>query len=201
VEALELAPNLGIVPAEQLLPPLVAELDRSLRGVDDVGEQHSGQDALDRRQRPDTGEELLDLVEQGVGVVREEQVVGALELDKLGPRDAVGEVATHLDAHHPVVPAVEHERRHLDRGQHFADVQLRIEREYVADHAGAGGHALQPRPPPPQVGVAAPARSPSTESDALTPALGAELDQRRQLLIGDAERIVARSEQAGERAV
>src|SRR6185295_18995126 len=89
VEAFELAPDVGIVPAEQLLPSLVAELDRSLRGVDEVGEQHGGQDALDRRQRPDTGEELLDLVEQGVGVAREEQVVGALELDEFGPGDAM----------------------------------------------------------------------------------------------------------------
>src|SRR6478736_8537232 len=91
-EALELAPDVGIVPAEQLFPSPVAELDRSLRGVDDVGEQHGGQDALDRRQRPDTGEELLDLVEQGVGVAREEQVVGALEFDEFGPGEAVAEV-------------------------------------------------------------------------------------------------------------
>src|SRR6185295_16550017 len=85
VEAFELAPDVSIVAAEQLLPSLVAELDCSLRRVDDVGEQHGGQDALDRRQRPDTGEKLLDLIEQGVGIAREEQVVGALELDELGP--------------------------------------------------------------------------------------------------------------------
>ena len=154
VEARKLAPDLGIVPAEQVLPSLVAELDRSLRGVDDVGKQHGGQDALDRRRRPDAGKELLDLIEHGIGVARKEQVVVALDLDELGPGDAVGEVATHLDAHHPVVPPVKHESRHLDRGQHFADVQLRIEREDVRDHARAGGHALQPRPPPPEIGVA-----------------------------------------------
>ena len=112
VEALKLPPDPGIVPAEQLLPPLVTELDRALRGVDDVGEQHGGQDSLDSRQRPDAGEELLDLVQQGVGVAREEQVVGAVELDELGSGDAVGEVATHLNPYHPVVPPVEHERRH-----------------------------------------------------------------------------------------
>ena len=135
------------------------------------------------------------------GIAREEKVVGAVELDELGPGDALSEVATHLKPHHPVVPPVEHKRRHLDRGQHVADVQLRIEREDVADHARAGGHALQPCPPPPQIGITPPARSPSTQSDALTPALGAQLDQRRQLLLGDAKRIVGRSEQAGERAV
>ena len=142
VEALELAPDLGVVPAEQLLPSFVAELDRSLGGVDDVGKQHGGQNALYRRHRTNTGEELLDLVEHAVGVAREEQVVGAIELDELGPGDAIGEVATHLEPQHPVVPPVEHKRRDLDRGQHIADVQLRIEREDVADHARAGGHAL-----------------------------------------------------------
>src|ERR1700751_1124662 len=92
-EALELAADLRVVPAEQLLPSLVAELDRALRGVDDVGEQHGGQDPLDRGQRTDA---------------REEQGVGPVELDELGPGDAVGEVASHLEPHHPVVPPVKH---------------------------------------------------------------------------------------------
>ncbi len=142
VEALKLAPDLGIVPAEQFLPSLVAQLDRAFRGVDDVGKQQRGQDALDRRQRPDAGKELLDLVQHGVGVARKEKVVVAVDFHELGSGDVVGEVATHLEPHHPVGPPVEHERRHLDRGQHVADVQLRIEREDVADHARAGGHTL-----------------------------------------------------------
>ena len=58
---------------------------------------------------PDAGDELLDLVQQGVGVAREEQVVGPVELNELGPGDAVGEVATHLGPHHPVGPPVEHD--------------------------------------------------------------------------------------------
>src|ERR1700722_2116423 len=45
VEACELAPDLGVVPAEQLLPSLVAKLDRALRGVDGVGRKSGGQDA------------------------------------------------------------------------------------------------------------------------------------------------------------
>src|SRR6201985_2573500 len=67
VEALKLPPDLGVVPAEQVLPSLVANLDRALRGVDDVGKQHRGQDALDRGQRPDAGKELLDFIEHGIG--------------------------------------------------------------------------------------------------------------------------------------
>ena len=53
---------------EQLAPAAVAELGRPLGRANDVGEQYRGQDPGRRGARPDAGEELLDVLEDQLGV-------------------------------------------------------------------------------------------------------------------------------------
>ena len=83
--------------AEQRLPAGVAELGRPLRRADDVGEQDGRQHAMRLRRRADAGDEGLDLGDDRVLVAGPDQVVGARQLDVLGRRDVLGEVAAVVD--------------------------------------------------------------------------------------------------------
>ena len=72
---------------------------------------------------PGAGQELLDLLDERVGVAEERQVVDALEFDQPRARDGGGDRACALDRH-VLVAAMEHERRHPDFGEHVRDVRL-----------------------------------------------------------------------------
>jgi hypothetical protein len=65
-------------------------------------------------------------------------VVAARQLDEPGARDPLGHVASLVDVHVDVIRAVDQDRRHLDRGQDLADVDLRV-------HAQQGGGGLWAR--------------------------------------------------------
>ena len=60
----ELAADERVVLLEQLPPATVAEIGSELGRADDVREEHGGEDTVERRMGPDTGQELLDLVEE-----------------------------------------------------------------------------------------------------------------------------------------
>ena len=60
-------------------------------------------------------DELLDLVEQRVGVAGEVDVIVAGQLDVAGARDVVGQVATVGDVDQPVAATVQDQRRDADR--------------------------------------------------------------------------------------
>jgi hypothetical protein len=94
----------------------------SLRGADDVGEAHRGQHPVGRDRWAHTGEELLDLIDQGIGVTGEEQVVVTVEFPVGGIGDVLGQVAAVLHPHLPISSPVQHQRRSLDGGQHVMHV-------------------------------------------------------------------------------
>src|SRR5438445_7527075 len=73
-------------------PRSVAELCRALGRADDVGEEHRRQDTVRLRPMPHAGEELLDLVEDLVGVDPGQMVVPR-QLDEARTRDVLGDVA------------------------------------------------------------------------------------------------------------
>ena len=60
---------------EHISPAAVTELVGQLRGPDDVGEEHRGQAAVGIRCPLRAGQELLDYVEQRVGVADVRQLV------------------------------------------------------------------------------------------------------------------------------
>jgi hypothetical protein len=62
-EAVELAPDARMMLADDLAPAPVAELRRARRGIDDVGEEHRGENAVRLRKRTLARQELLYLVD------------------------------------------------------------------------------------------------------------------------------------------
>ena len=94
----------------------------------------------------------------------------ALELHVARARDALGDVARVLDLDEGVVAAVHHERRHADRGQHVAHVELADQVEDAPDRPRAGRQPLEPAGPLHEAGIVAcgcgatpPATSPSPQ--------------------------------------
>ena len=78
-------------------PSLVARGSEMLRRGDDVGEQHGAQGPMRlRRRRMATGEELLDLGQDRVGLGEPRRMVCTVDLEKTCVRDVVGEVAAAL---------------------------------------------------------------------------------------------------------
>ena len=89
------------------------------------------------------GQELLDLPEHGVGVARPRHVVDALELDVARAGYPRRELLAGAPVDDPVPAPMEHERRHVKRGQHVAHVDVQEHLEDLLDHRRAGGGALQ----------------------------------------------------------
>jgi hypothetical protein len=76
-ESLEEPPDVRVMVLQQATPPAVAELVGPLRGADDVGEQDRGQAPVGYRGAARSGEELLDLIKDRVGVPQVGQGVRA----------------------------------------------------------------------------------------------------------------------------
>src|SRR5215211_9201462 len=70
-----------LVLAEQLAPTAVSELGRAVRRLDDVGEEDGREHPVASRDGGPSGDELLDLVDHGVLIPRDEEVVGARKLN------------------------------------------------------------------------------------------------------------------------
>ncbi|MGH2589771.1 MAG: hypothetical protein ACRDGW_03120, partial [Actinomycetota bacterium] len=102
---------------EEPRPALVAQPGGGLGRADDVGEQQRGQDPVDRRDRRRAGEELLDLVEEVVGVARPVGMALARQLALPSSRKVLGEVASVLDPRDRIAAAVQDEHRALDGRQ------------------------------------------------------------------------------------
>src|SRR5207248_5374258 len=67
-EALELPAHRAIVRREEHGPAAVAELRGARRRADDVGEEHRGEHTIGLRRAADSRQELLDLVDDLVGI-------------------------------------------------------------------------------------------------------------------------------------
>src|SRR5262249_9813903 len=86
-EAAELAPEDRVVPLEEIPPAAIAQGRGLLGGADDVGEEDRGEDAVRLGAVPHPGQELLDLVEDRVGVLTPGHVVVSREFHELGSGD------------------------------------------------------------------------------------------------------------------
>ena len=89
----------------------------------------------------DAGEELLDLVEQRVLVADPRQVVVAGQLDEAARRGSARRGSGRPRRNGAVAGAVEDERRHADRRQDVADVDLGVHPRQRDGRAGARAHA------------------------------------------------------------
>jgi hypothetical protein len=77
------------VALQQVAPGAVAERRRSLRGADDVREQHGGEHPVGLGRVPFAGQELLDLVHHRVAVADPRPVVVSGQLDEARAGDAL----------------------------------------------------------------------------------------------------------------
>ena len=68
--AAELGPHQPVMTFEETAPAPVAQLGGALRRIDDVGEEHRGQDAIGLGAAPRAGDELLHLIQDGVACHR-----------------------------------------------------------------------------------------------------------------------------------
>jgi hypothetical protein len=105
-----------VVLVEQRSPARVAENLDLLGGANEVGRDNGGQNAVRDPCRPRPGEELLDLVEDLVGVDGDgdgdgDEVIVSREHDEPRTRNVPGEVAALLDVDIEVACAMENERR------------------------------------------------------------------------------------------
>ena len=131
---------------EQLAPAAVAELDGPLGRADDVGEEDGGQHAVGLRVpaacRSGTPRSRRRSRRRSPAEI---QWSSPGQLDELRARDPGGEVAALRDVDVVVAGAVEHERRHLDRGEDVPDVDVRVHAQRESrQHRGsrlAGGTA------------------------------------------------------------
>ena len=113
-EPIELTADDAIVCIEEIPPGPVTQLRCPLRGADDVGEEDRGKDAVRVGTVACAGEELLDLVDVGVAVAREDHVVVARKLDEPGAGDVLGEISRVGLPSVLVAAALEHECGGLD---------------------------------------------------------------------------------------
>jgi hypothetical protein len=79
----QLLPDHGVMSLEKRTPSLITHRRRTLRGADDIGKQHRGENAVGFGGRPCAGEEFDDLIDEhvGGGVIREGHVVDARQFD------------------------------------------------------------------------------------------------------------------------
>ena len=114
--------------------------------ADDVGEEDRGEDPIGDRRRPGACEELLDLVQERLGVDPGQRArSGQLDQPRAGNR--VCELACLLHPEQRLVRPVNDERRRLHEREGVADVGDRHRRDEVPDGAGTAADALPGAPP------------------------------------------------------
>src|SRR5262249_21347403 len=125
-ESIELSANNGMVTGEQLGPPMVAELSDASRRLDDVGEEIGGENAVGLWRRAHTRDELFDLSEDRIPVLRPPRVVRARELHEPRTRDLRRDVPTLFDLRIAVVGPMNDDRGHANRRQDVTDVDVGV---------------------------------------------------------------------------
>ena len=124
---------------EEDAPRAVAEACRGLGRTDDVGEQDRSEHAVDVGGRAHAGEEFLHFVEHCVLVPYPRQMIDAGELDQARTGDVPRQEASFLDVGVQIAHALQDQRRHANRRQHGADIDLRVHPQQRNSRTGTGG--------------------------------------------------------------
>ncbi|MGI8863863.1 MAG: hypothetical protein ACR2JH_05600 [Solirubrobacteraceae bacterium] len=99
---------------KQLSPGAVAHVCRVLGRLDDVGEEHRGEEPLRFGGATRASYKGRDFVYQRVGISSPRQVIDALKLDKPRAVDRLSERGTALHGYRSVLAAMQHQRWRLD---------------------------------------------------------------------------------------
>ena len=111
------------MPCQEICPRVIAECTRAIGRADEVREQDRREHTVADSRRAQPGEELLDLVDDVVGLP-ERDVRVARQLDEPRTRDVLGDVTTFLHARIAVVAAMNDQRRRLHGRQDTPDIGL-----------------------------------------------------------------------------
>src|SRR5439155_23196033 len=105
------------------------------------------------RCRPDTGEKLLDLIDNCVLVADPGEVVPTGKLDELCARDPGGDVATLLDVRVQIAAPMQNKGRDPDGRQDVPHIDFGIHAGQGEGRARASGHAQVRRKTAPEAFV------------------------------------------------
>ena len=117
-------------------------------------------------------------------------MVVARELDERGAGNPRREIPSFLDLHAPITAAVEHERRHADRRQHVANVDLGVHPRQRHGGARARAHAQVGCPPLAERGIGGLRGRPHLDADGASPLGDHLVAERIALLARRAPRVV-----------
>src|SRR6185436_4824499 len=123
-KARKLAPQGRMVALEKSGPAAVSDRDCSLCRADEIGEEHGGEHSIGPRRLTGAGQELLDLGCDLVAVLSPRDVVVTVELEVARARNALREIARIFDVADVVPLPVEDQRRHPNRADDVAHVDL-----------------------------------------------------------------------------
>ena len=126
--ALDLLAHQAVVALQQGPPSAIAQLCGTLGRADDVGEQHRREHAVADDRPPHTGQEVLDLVGDGVLLAEPERPLpGKLRI--AGVRDVLGDIARVALVEVRLVLRAQHQRRALHAGKHVTHIRLADHRQ------------------------------------------------------------------------
>src|SRR4029077_11118718 len=143
--AADLGPDQRVMALDELTTTTIAELSSPCRAAHDVCKKDGREEPVSLARRADTGEELLDRINDLVGLGRREpNVVATSYLDEARTGDVPGHVATlfHLDV--SITARVDDERRHAHRGEDATNVVVAVHAHECGGgprtrHASEGG--------------------------------------------------------------
>ena len=132
----EVDPDVPVVGGQHLTPDVVTQVDSFGPGIGDVGEDQGDQPALsgDRSPRPD--EEVLHLVQDGLGVADEGEMVDPLQLNEPGIGDLGRDLASMAHRDQTVVTTLEHQGGHRHGGEDVDQV-VGVERRQQGQNGAA----------------------------------------------------------------
>jgi hypothetical protein len=134
----------GIVCIEELCPPAITERRGQFGGAHHISEHDGRENAVGLGWYANAGEELPNLLDDGIRVASPWKVVLTWKIDVAGVRDLFGHPSSRPPIDHTVPVSVEHQRRHAQGRQHatYIDVEEHAEERSQAIGADAGAAVL-----------------------------------------------------------
>src|SRR6266536_2785276 len=139
-ESCQLMTDGGIVCIEELCPPAITERRGQFGGAHHISEHDGRENAVGLGWYANAGEELPNLLDDGIGVASPRKVVLTWKIDVAGVWDLFGHPTSRPPIDHTVPVSVEHQRRHAQGRQHatYIDVEEHAKERSQAIGADAG---------------------------------------------------------------
>jgi len=168
-ESLQQLPSAGVMLLEQVPPTAVTELSGFVRRPDNVGEHDGSQAPVEIRRCLPAGQELLNHIQQGVGITDVGQVIGTGQLGIPGVRDQFGCLSHRLQVDQRIAGPVEDQRPGLDRRENRPQIGLHRPAQRRRCRARRRRQTLPPPVPGQEPEVVGPGRGQDRDEARLSP--------------------------------